>query len=70
MLYTRLKKWGNSYGIIVPVEHVKKNGFTENEIIEVEIRKRKNPLKPLFGTLTRKRNAQEIKNEIRAGWNE
>ncbi len=70
MVYVKIKKWGNSLGITLPVDIVRNTGIAENEIIEIEIRKKNEPLKKLFGTLSRKIPAQQLKDEIRAGWNE
>lgn len=70
MVYVKIKKWGNSLGITLPVDIVRNTGVVENEIIEIEIRKKNEPLKKLFGTLSRKIPAQQLKDEIRAGWDE
>jgi len=70
MVYARIKKWGNSLGIILPNEIIKGKGIVENEIIEIEIKKKNEPIKRLFGTLTRKISTQRIKDEIREGWEE
>jgi antitoxin component of MazEF toxin-antitoxin module len=70
MVYVKVKKWGNSLGITLPVDIVRNTGVVENEIIEIEIRKKNEPLKKLFGTLSRKIPAQQLKDEIRAGWEE
>ncbi len=70
MVYVKIKKWGNSFGITLPVDIIKNKGIVENEIIEIEIKKKNEPLKRLFGTLSRKISSQKIKDEIRAGWEE
>lgn len=70
MVYVKIKKWGNSLGITLPIDILKNKGIVENEIIEIEIRKKNEPLKKLFGTLSRKIPAQQFKDEIRAGWEE
>ncbi len=70
MVYAKIKKWGNSLGIILPNEIIKSKAIVENEIIEIEIKKKNEPLKKLFGTLIRKISTQKIKDEIREGWEE
>ncbi len=70
MVYVRIKKWGNSLGITLPVDIIRNKGIVENEILEIEIKKKNEPLKRLFGTLSRKMPAQKLKDEIRAGWEE
>jgi len=44
----KVLKWGNSFGIRVNKEVVKKLKLKESEIVELEIRKRENPLIELF----------------------
>ena len=70
MVYAKIKKWGNSLGIILPNEIIKSKGIVENEIIEIEIKKKNEPLKKLFGSLIRKISTQIIKDEIKEGWEE
>ncbi|MCZ7392036.1 MAG: hypothetical protein ABOK23_10165 [Candidatus Methanoperedens sp.] len=70
MVYVKIKKWGNSLGITLPVDIIRNKEIVENEIIEIEIKKKNEPLKRLFGTLSRKITAQKLKEEIRTGWEE
>ncbi len=70
MVYVKIKKWGNSLGITLPVNIIRNKKIAENEIIEIEIKKKTEPLKKLFGTLSRKISTQNIKDEIREGWEE
>lgn len=68
MPYTTIKKLGNSYGIILPREYVRKKNLVENEVVEVEIHKKNENLKSLFGTLKFDKSTQEIKDELKKGW--
>ncbi|MDD5473320.1 MAG: hypothetical protein PHU34_04125 [Candidatus Methanoperedens sp.] len=70
MVYVKIKKWGNSLGITLPVNIIRNKKIAENEIIEIEIKKKTESLKKLFGTLSRKISTQKIKDEIREGWEE
>ena len=70
MVYAKIKKLGNSYGIILPRNLVREKGFIENEVVDVMIKKKNESLRRLFGTLKQKRSTQEIKDELRAGWDE
>ena len=70
MVYGKIKKLGNSYGIIIPMDLVKEKNFVENEVVNVEIRKKNESLRRLFGTLKKTKPTQEIKDELRAGWDE
>ena len=70
MVYLKIKKLGNSYGIILPMDIVKEKKFVENEVVDVEIRKKNESLMRLFGTLEKTKPTQEIKDELRVGWGE
>ncbi len=47
---TRLRKWGNSFGIVVPVEFIKMKNLKEGEEIIANIEKQ-NTIKEMFGSL-------------------
>jgi hypothetical protein len=49
---------------------VREKGFIENEVVDVMIKKKNESLRRLFGTLKQSRSIQEIKDELRAGWDE
>jgi len=61
------RKWGNSIGITLPKEMVEKEKIRENDKIVVEIKK-VSSLKALFGTMKSKKSTQQIKDEMRKGW--
>ena len=60
-----LKKWGNSYGILVSSDIVKKEKLKEGQKINYIILKKTDVLKKTFGTLKLKKPSQQIKNELR-----
>ncbi len=60
-----IKKWGNSFGILIPSEVVKKEKLKEGQRIDFIILKKSDVLKKTFGTLKFKQSAQEIKDELR-----
>lgn len=66
---TVARKWGSSIAVVIPNNVVKRRKIRENEEIVIEI-KRKPIAGEIFGLFPRKskRGAQEIKNEMRAGW--
>jgi antitoxin component of MazEF toxin-antitoxin module len=66
----RPKKWGNSLGITIPKEIVEKERITVKDELVIDIRKAqdKNAVKNLFGTLRFRQSAQELKDEMRKGW--
>lgn len=62
-----IKRWGNSYGIVLPKEIMKKKHLKENEKVLVEVVKEAN-IQRLFGSLKRKMSGQEFKDMVRKGW--
>ncbi len=65
-LDSKVKKWGNSLGIVIPIEIAKKDRIKEGQDVHVIIIKKSDVLKKTFGTLKLKKTAQEIKDELRA----
>lgn len=64
------RRWGNSLGITIPKEIVEKEKITLKDELIVDIRKKrsKNDVKKLFGRFKFNRSTQEIKDEMRKGW--
>ena len=62
-----IRQWGNSLGIILPKEIVKKEELKPREEAIIEITK-KPDLRKIFGSLKSRKPTQAIKDEIRAGW--
>ncbi len=63
---SKLKKWGNSYGVVVPKEIVEKEGLREGEIVEISVRKAAE-IERLFGRYPFK-DLQSQKDAMRKGW--
>ncbi len=63
---SKLKRWGNSFGVIVPKEVVEKEGLKEGELVEISVRKASD-IRRLFGKYPFK-NLQEQKEAMRKGW--
>jgi len=64
---TVVKKWGNSFGVILPMDFVNSSDISENEEVLVSVIK-KGDLSSIFGTLKLKRSSQSIKDEARSNW--
>lgn len=65
---TRIRTWGNSFGIVIPKEIVIKEDLQENDEVIVTITK-KNNLRGLFGKgKDIKIDSQKMKNEGRKTW--
>ena len=68
---SRLRRWGRSFGIVVPMEKLRKEKFGADEDVMVTVSKKKNPLKETFGTVKLSRSTKEILDEgDRESWNE
>jgi antitoxin component of MazEF toxin-antitoxin module len=63
---SKLKRWGNSYGVVVPKEIVEKEGLKEGELVEVSVRKASD-VRRLFGKYPFK-DLQAQKREMKRGW--
>jgi len=70
MVNAVVKKWGNSYGVILPMKLIRSKNLEENDIISFEIRKKIRPIEELFGTGRLKKSTQQIKDELRSGWDD
>lgn len=67
---TKIKRWGNSFGIIIPREKLKDKNIQEGEEVIIEINK-KEKLKDMFGSLKDwKIDTQKEKNKLRKEWKE
>ena len=67
----KVRKWGRSFGVVIPKEKIKEEGIKENETIILLIGRKTNVLKETFGTLKLKRMTQEILDESdREDWDE
>jgi len=65
-LKTKLRRWGNSFGIVVPISAVEKERASEGDEITIIIKKDNPKLKKLFGALKNwKIDTQKLKDEIR-----
>lgn len=62
MIKANIKQWGNSLGIIIPKEDVKRMNLKTGESLVVEIRKKENVFNELFGSMNIKDPKKELKN--------
>ena len=63
---SKLKRWGNSFGVVVPKKIVEKEGLKEGEEVEISVRKASD-IKQLFGKYPFK-NLQLQKERMKRGW--
>lgn len=65
----RIRRIGNSLGIIIPREEVNRKKLKEGDLVEVEVLRRVS-MKEMFGSIKFRKTAQEMKNELRKEWGE
>ncbi len=72
MIVGKIRKWGNSLGVIIPKEEVEKLELEEGNEIAMEIERKGNPLRELFGFGSddhiTKRELQESRRELESKW--
>ena len=61
----KTKKWGNSIGIIIPSRIIEKLNIRLEENLVVEINKKGNVLKEMFGALKFKASTRKLIKEAR-----
>ncbi len=65
----RIRRIGNSLGIIIPRERVDMAKIKEGDLVEVEVIRRVN-LKEMFDSVKFGKSTQELKDELRREWGE
>lgn len=63
-LKTKLRKWGNSFGIVVPLNKINQGNIKEGEELTVFLIKDKVNLKRLFGAHKFKKPVEQMMREI------
>ncbi|MFH0954636.1 MAG: hypothetical protein V1777_00860 [Candidatus Micrarchaeota archaeon] len=61
------RKWGNSVGVTISQEVVEREKIKPSDRLIISVRK-VTPLSKLFGTWKTKKTAQQIKDELKKGW--
>ena len=68
---SKLKQWGNSFGVIVPKQSLLREHLKEGDKVKLFILKSTDVLKKTFGTAKFKRTTSEILKEgDRQSWDE
>jgi len=66
-IQVKVRKWGNSIGIVLPSEFSEKQGIKENDKITIEIVKEAN-IKHLFNSLKTSMSGQKFKSMVKKEW--
>lgn len=61
----RTKRWGNSLGVLLPAHFVKEEHIMPGEELVIEVKKKQNVLKELFGALPFKKTTKQLLKETR-----
>jgi len=61
----KTKKWGNSIGVVIPIESIERLNIKPEEEIIIEIEKKNNVLKEMFGKAKLKKSAKKMIEEFR-----
>ena len=62
---TKLRRWGNSFGVVVPLKAVEDEGVSEGDQVIVLIKREiGNSLRGTFGTSKSKKSAKQIMKEM------
>ena len=61
----KAKKWGNSIGVLLPTNIVKEEHIKPGEEMVIEIKRKQNVLKELFGALPFKKSTEQLIKETR-----
>ena len=65
MIEVKTKKWGNSIGVVIPMETVERLNIKPEEDIIIEIEKRNNILKEMFGEAKFKKSGKKMIEDFR-----
>lgn len=66
----KVKKWGNSLGLVVPAEVARGHGLREGDVVEFEIRRRVPSLEELAGTVKFRIPLKKLLKEMEEGWDD
>lgn len=62
-LTTKIRSWGNSFGIIIPQEILRRKNIKEGEEIDVILVKKGNVLRETFGKAKFKKSTEQMMKE-------
>ncbi|MBI4155525.1 hypothetical protein HY498_05580 [Candidatus Woesearchaeota archaeon] len=61
---TKLRKWGNSLGIVIPLREARKERLSEGDTIIAVLGRKSNVLRATFGTFRFKKPVQKLIDEM------
>jgi len=67
---TKAKKWGNSIGLVIPAEVVKKERIRPGDAVELVVRRRVPRLEELGSTLKLNHKLEDLLRNMEEGWDD
>ena len=67
-MLAKAKKWGNSIGLVIPAEIVKRERIRPGDAVELVVRRRLPRLEELGGTLKLHHKLEDLLREMEEGW--
>ena len=67
MIVTKTRKWGNSIGVVLPKKELERLNIGEDEMVEIEIRRKNNPFRELYEANLPKIGIEEL-HKMRKEW--
>ncbi len=64
---SKIRKWGNSYGFLIPREEMHRLKLKPDQVVEIRV-EQKPDISSLFGTLKLKRPIDEVIADIKKGY--
>ncbi len=71
MIRTKIKRWGNSAGVVIPREAVDRMNLKLGEFIIVDIKRKEGVLRELFGSMkfgNSRKLLKEIRKDMESKW--
>ena len=67
MIESKIRKWGNSYGVLISKKEIKKHHLSKDALVVINIKKKQN-LEKLFWICKFSKPTKEIIEEIKQGY--
>ncbi len=64
MIESKIRRWGNSYGVLIPKKEIERENLRDNEPVIVIVKRKISPAKELFGSLKIEESTDKIMMEI------
>lgn len=64
-LEAKVRKWGNSYGLLVSKKDAARLGIREHQTLRIKVEKTKNPLEEMYGKISFSKPTKQLLKEAR-----